>query len=167
MRKAFFIFRYISLIAIFCSLVGSLLLFIVGAWKTYDAINIVFFDYIPSGNAQLHSADLATIYLLKALDTFLIALVLFLFAYGVFTLFISNNNNIENKVGVLKWISVPSIGHLKNVLAEVIIIILFVLFLEIIFENIDHLKWEFLIIPVSVLLLALGLKFLNLDKKEH
>jgi uncharacterized membrane protein YqhA len=167
MKKSFFIFRYISLIAIFCSLIGSLLLFFVGAWKTYGAINIVFFDYVPSGNEQLHSADIATIYLLKALDTFLIALVLFLFAYGVYTLFISSANNIKTNGGVLRWISVPSIGHLKNVLAEVIIIILFVLFLEVIFENIDHLKWEFLIIPFSVLLLALGLKFLNLDKEKH
>ncbi len=163
MKKPFYIFRYISLIAIICSLIGSLLLFFVGAWKTYGAIKIVLFDYIPNGKEHLHPADIATIYLMKALDTFLIALVLFIFAYGVFTLFISNKNNIENN-GVLKWIRVPSIGHLKNVLAEVIIIILFVIFLEVVFENIDNLKWEFMIIPISVLLLALGLKFLRLDK---
>jgi len=65
--------------------------------------------------------------------------------------------------GVLKWIRSPNIGHLKNVLAEVIIIILFVIFLEVIVENVNNLKWEFLIIPISVLLLALGLKFLKLD----
>jgi len=163
MKKTFSIFRYFSFIAIICSLLGSLLLFFVGAWKTYSAIEIVLFDYIPTGKEHLHPADSATTYLLKALDTFLIALVLFIFARGVYSLFISNKNNIENN-DVLKWISTPNIGHLKNVLAEVIIIILFVIFLEVIFENIDNLKWEFIIIPISIFLLALGLKFLRLDK---
>ncbi|MCK0126968.1 YqhA family protein [Gelidibacter japonicus] len=164
MKKTFSIFRYISFIAIISSLLGSLLLFFVGAWKTYIAIKIVLFDYIPIGKEHLHPADSATTYLLKALDTFLIALVLFIFARGVYTLFISNKNIIDNN-DVLKWSRTPNIGHLKNVLAEVIIIILFVIFLEIIFENIDNLKWEFIIIPISILLLALGLKFLRLDKE--
>lgn len=166
MKKIFSIFRYFSFIAIIFSLLGSLLLFFVGAWKTFIAIKIVLFDYIPIGKEHLHPSDSASTYLLKALDTFLIALVLFIFARGIFTLFISNKNNIENN-DVLKWISTPNIGHLKYILAEVIIIILFVIFLEVIFENIDNLKWEFIIIPISILLLALGLKFLRLDKQKH
>lgn len=166
MNKPFYIFRYASLIAIIGSLVGSLLLFFIGAWKIYNAILIMFFDYIPEGNEGLHFTDNATIYMMKALDKFLIALALFIFAYGVFTLFISNKSSID-KNGVLKWIHIPNIGHLKNILAEVIIIILFVIFLELVIENIDDLKWEFLIIPISVLLLGFGLKILKLDKKEH
>lgn len=166
MKKIFYLFRYISFTAIICSLIGSLLLFFIGAWKTYTAIEIVLFDYIPIGKEHLHPADSATTYLLKALDSFLIALVLFIFARGVFTLFISSKNNIEND-DVLKWSRTPNIGHLKNVLAEVIIIILFVMFLEVVFENIGNLKWEFIIIPISILLLTLGLKFLKLDKGEH
>ncbi len=162
MKKPFYIFRYIGLIAIICSLIGSLLLFFIGAWKTYNAIRILFFDYIPNGSEHLHSTDNATIYIMKSLDTFLIALALFIFAYGIFTLFISKRNDNDN--GTLNWISIPNIGHLKNILSEVIIIILFVIFLEVIIENIHNLKWEFLIIPVSVLLLALALKFLKLDR---
>lgn len=165
MKRPFYIFRYISLIAIICSLIGSLLLFFIGAWKTYKAFEIIFFDYIPKGSEHLHSIDNATIYLMKSLDTFLIALALFIFAYGIFTLFISNKKDIKDN-GVLKWINIPNIGHLKNILAEVIIIILFVVFLEIIVENMHNLKWEFLIIPISVLLLGLGLKFLKLEDKD-
>jgi len=166
MKKPFYMFRYFSFIAIICSLLGSLLLFFIGAWKTYNAIKIIFFDYIPEGNEHLNSIDNATIYIMKSLDTFLIALAFFIFAYGIFTLFISNKNDIEDK-GVLKWISIPNIEHLKNILAKVIIIILFVIFLEVVIENINNLKWEFLIIPISVLLFALGLKFLKSDKEEH
>jgi len=162
MKKPFYIFRYISLIAVICSLLGSILLFFIGAWKTYKAIQIIFFDYIPNGSEHLHSTDNATIYIMKSLDTFLIALALFIFAYGIFKLFISKKNDDDN--GTLNWIRIPNIGHLKNILSEVIIIILFVIFLEVIIENIHNLKWEFLIIPVSILLLALALKFLKLDE---
>ncbi|WP_335977220.1 YqhA family protein [Gaetbulibacter jejuensis] len=165
MKKTFYLFRYISWIAIIGSLLGSLLLFVVGALKTINAFRVVLFDYIPKDKAHLHTADIATTYLIKSLDTFLIALVLFIFAHGVYTLFISNKK-FDDGNGVLKWIRTPNIGHLKNVLAEVIVIILFVKFLEVVFVNIDSLKWEILILPASIVLLALGLKFLSLNKEE-
>lgn len=165
MKKIFYLFRYVSWTAIVCSLLGSLLLFAVGALKTLNAFNVIIFDYIPADKAHLHPADIATTYLIKSLDTFLIALVLFIFAHGVYTLFI-NNKKYDDGNGVLKWIRTPNIGHLKNVLAEVIVIILFVKFLEVVFVNIDNLKWEIAILPVSILLLALGLKFLSLNKDE-
>ncbi|MDX6746542.1 YqhA family protein [Polaribacter sp. PL03] len=92
-------------------------------------------------------------------------MVLFIFAHGVYTLFISNKKYDDGK-NVLKWIRTPNIGHLKNVLAEVIVIILFVKFLEVVFVNIDNLKWEIIILPISIVLLALGLKFLKLNKEE-
>ena len=166
MKKLINVFRYFSLTAVVCSLIGSLLLFFIGAWKTYSAIKIMFFDYLPAGNENLHFTDNATIYMMKALDSFLIALALFIFAYGVYSLFISNKNIADDK-GVLKWIHVPNIGHLKNILAELIIIILFVIFLELVIENVHSLKWSFLIIPISVILLGLGLRILKLDKEEH
>ncbi|WP_259367397.1 hypothetical protein [Colwellia sp. MB3u-8] len=42
MKKKFNIFRLISWIAIFCSLLGSVLLFVVGAMKTYSAYTAFF-----------------------------------------------------------------------------------------------------------------------------
>ena len=165
MKKTFYLFRYISWTAIIGSLLGSLLLFIVGALKTINAFRVVIFNYIPENKAHLHPADIATTYLIKSLDTFLIALMLFIFAHGVYTLYISNKIYDDGN-GVLKWIRTPNIGHLKNVLAEVIVIILFVKFLEVVFVNIDNLKWEILILPASIVLLALGLKFLSLNKED-
>ena len=165
MKKTFYLFRYFSWIAIIGSLLGSLLLFVVGALKTLNAFRVVLFDYIPEDKLHLHKADIATTYLIKSLDTFLIALVLFIFAHGVYTLFISNKKYDDGK-GVLNWIKTPNIGQLKNVLAEVIVIILFVKFLEVVFVNIDNLSWELIILPISIFLLALGLKFLKLNKEE-
>jgi len=51
-------------------------------------------------------------------------------------------------------------------LGEVIVIILFVKFLEMILINLNNLSWEILILPISILLLALALKFLDLNDKK-
>jgi len=164
MAKFLSIFRYLSLIAIIGSLIGSVILFCVGAWETYQAIKIVLYDYMPQHFEHMTFADRATTFLLKALDTFLIALVLMIFSKGVYDLFISKSEPKHSSV--LNWIDIPNIGHLKNILAEVIVVILFVIFLEIVFENVDNLKWEFLILPISILILSLGLKFLSLKEKN-
>ena len=165
MKKPFYAFRFISWISIVFSLFGSLLLFLVGAMKTLNAFRVFFLDYIPAGKEHLHPADIGITYLIKSLDTFLIALVLFIFAHGVYTLFISDTSSTKNS-GVLNWIQTPNIGHLKNVLGEVIVIILFVKFLEVVFVNIDNLRWELLILPISIVLMALGLKILKLNKDD-
>ncbi|AUC84122.1 hypothetical protein CW731_01895 [Polaribacter sp. ALD11] len=166
MKKPFYSFRYISWIAIVFSLLGSFLLFVVGALKTLNAFRVFFLSYIPEGKEHLHIVDIGITYLIKSLDTFLIALVLFIFAHGIYTLFISNTSSVKNN-GVLNWIQTPNIGHLKNILAEVIVIILFVKFLEIVFVNIDNLQWNLLILPISIVLMAVGLKVLKLNKDEN
>ena len=166
MKQTFNLFRFISWIAIICSLFGSILLFISGAIKTYYVFIAMAFGKIENaGLAHLDSAEVATIYLIKSLDIFLIALVLFIFAHGVFTLFISDKKP-KNKAVVLKWINTPNIGHLKNILGEVIVIILFVKFLEVIMLNITNIQWEILILPMSILMLALSLKFLRLGREN-
>ncbi|PSV28447.1 MULTISPECIES: YqhA family protein [unclassified Photobacterium] len=168
MKKTFNAFRYVGWLAIICSTLGSLLLFIVGSMKTYTAFTVVFFNAVPHNSlVHLDTADIATYYLIKSLDIFLIAFVLFIFAHGVFTLFISNKKSPDaDKTNVLGWIKTPNIGHLKNVLAEVIVIILFVKFLEAVLVNFNNLDWKILILPVSILLLSLGLKFLNLAEES-
>ncbi len=162
MERLLFSFRYISWIAILCSITGSILMFFIGALKTYKAVAIFLFGKIPhEAYSSLKPADVATAYLIKSLDAFLIALVLLIFSYGVYSLFISKHSGIDES-GALKWIRIPSIAHLKNTLAEVIIVILFVKFLEVALLNLDNLTWKLLVLPCSILLLALSLKFLGL-----
>ena len=171
MYKLFHLFRYISFIAIGSSLLGSILMFIIGAVKTYYAFYYVFviqfFGDIPPGELKnlKTPADVATVYLVKSIDAFLIALVLFIFAYGVYWIFIAQGTE-ASKTDPLKSIRIVSIGHLKNILAEVIIIILFVLFLEVELIYAFDPRWEILIIPISILLLSISVKFLDLRHEK-
>ena len=125
---------------------------------------VFLFDQAPSPQLQhLDSADIAISYITKSLDTFLVALVLFIFAHGIFTLFIKNGSE-DNTKSVLSWVKTPNIGHLKNKLTEVIIVILFVKFLELVLIEIDQLSWEILILPLAILLLCIGIKLLGLGQ---
>ncbi len=174
MFKLFYYFRYVSWVAIFSSLLGSILMFITGATKTYYALyyafNIKILGYNPPEKflALKSPSDIATVYLVKSIDSFLIALVLFIFAYGVYWIFIAAASG-EDEKDPLKSIRIESIGHLKNILAEVIIVILFVLFLEVELIHAFTPRWEILIIPISIVLLSASVKFLDLrhdDKKD-
>ena len=82
-----------------------------------------------------------------------------IFCYGIYTLFVREVKQ-EERIA-LRWLEIKNITSLKTLLAEVIIIILFVKFLNVVILNIADLRWEILILPASVLLLALGLKFLD------
>ncbi|MBY7730846.1 YqhA family protein [Vibrio bathopelagicus] len=174
MKQTFNLFRHISWIAIVCSMLASLLLFVMGAAKTYSAFAVFILNQTPPESlAHLDTTDIAISYLIKSLDTFLIAFVLFIFSHGVFTLFISDkstapkNDEQSKKIKVLNWIKTPNIGHLKNILAEVIIIILFVKFLELVLVNFDSIGWDILVLPISILLLSLGLKVLGLGESKE
>jgi uncharacterized membrane protein YqhA len=165
MDKFFFSFRFMSVVAVVGSLLGSVLMFIIGSTKVYYAYAAYFLGYQPStGLGELQGSDIATAYLIKSLDAFLIALVLFIFAYGVYWIFVFQKTE-EAGSDPLKSVRINTISQLKKILAEVIIIILFVKFLEIALINLDSLRWELLIMPCSILLLSLSLKFLELKEK--
>lgn len=165
MDRFFSSFRFVSLVTVFGSLLGSILMFIIGITKVYTAYAAYFLNYSPPTDlGELKGSDIATAYLIKSFDAFLIALVLFIFAYGVYWIFVFQKTE-ETESDPLKSIRITNISQLKKILAEVIIIILFVKFLEIALINLNSLKWELLIMPGSILLLSVSLKFLELKEK--
>lgn len=159
--------RYLSLISIVCSFIGSFLMFIIGALKTGLAFAVIFFDINQSGFFYIPieiSRDSATMVLLvEAVDNFLFGIVLMIFGFGLYALFIHNGKDEEDKKWI-SWLQIDNISQLKTMLAQVIIMILFVTFLEQVIMSEEHtLHISLLIIPVSILLLALGLKYMQID----
>ena len=63
---------------------------------------------------------------------------------------------------MFSWININNVQQLKKILAELVVVILFVKFLEVALVNLDSLAWEMLVLPGSILLLALSIKFLEL-----
>ena len=161
MKNFMLAFRHVSLVAVFSTLAGSVLMFGLGCYKAVMA----FLTPITALDASIDKSDLITTSLIKSLDAFLIAFVLFIFAYGTYGLFISETDDSDTESdNSLGWINITSIGHLKNKLAEVIIVILFVKFLEVALLNMENMRWELLVLPLATLMLAASLKLMELKK---
>ena len=160
--------RYLSLIAVVFSLLGSALMFLGGAEKSIKAIRIFFLNETlttdPPPPAHLDSTDQALIAVLQSMDAFLIALVLLIFSFGVYKLFIAEIKTPKNLPGA-PWSQITTIEGLKKVLVEVILVILAVLFLwEVVYLEAEA-SWNVLVLPVSIVLIAAALKLV--DWRSH
>ncbi len=155
--------RYISLIAVIASGLGSILMFLIGAIKTGRAY-LAFFSGGIAHQPDL-SAKAAITYMIQAIDVFLIGLVLMIFAGGIYQLFIRRLEPDSTEIN--NWVKVTSISQLKRILVELVIVILFVKTLEgaLVIETGGY-KWENLVLPLGILMLALALKFMGLKKQD-
>ncbi|ANW05502.1 hypothetical protein LMTR13_12330 [Bradyrhizobium icense] len=158
--------RFFTLIAVFGSLIGAFLMFLLGFYNIYAAVTV---GLQP---ADGHFGTAAIISVIEALDRFLIAIVLLYFSYGVYSLFI-HPEEPEERLAIPAWLRVQQIGQLKQVVTEVIVVVLFVLFLRVALETFVQNKaatsWLHLgtiaLLPVSILLLSLSLRMVELHPK--
>ena len=164
MIKTFQFSKYSVFVAIFSALAGHLLMLYIGLIKVIDAVKIYLLkEDISDLPKHIMHSDVATATLIQSLDAFLIAIVLMYFAFSLYHLFISEE---PEKSAILfpANIAPKNIGELKETLAEVIIVVLFILFLQEIWIRLDTLEWNILIIPVSIALLSLSLKLVDFKK---
>lgn len=160
--------RFLSVAAVVGSLVSSLLMFVLGLYNIYEA----FVDGLAIQEEPGQYGTAAVISVIEGLDRFLIAIVLLYFAYGVYSLFIHPGES-EESLALPEWLRVKQIGQLKQVVAEVIIVILFVLFLRAALQAFNSsetaLSWRelasLMLLPVSILFLALSLRLVELHPK--
>ncbi len=161
--------RLTTFLIVFASSVGAFLMIAIGLQETLMAATTLVVPAPP----ELPRGDAAAVHLVNALDRFLMSLVLLFFAFGVYLLFIRPGRRPE-ELGIPDWLRVEGIGQLKQTLAEVIIVILFVLFLRVALESYiargPELSWpavlKLLILPVSIFLLSAALKLAELHPKR-
>jgi uncharacterized membrane protein YqhA len=155
--------RYVSLIAVIASGMASVLMFVIGAFKVHGAYKSYFRDMIIDTTAASEAANVAITFLIQAVDAFLIGLVFLIFSGGIYYLYVRHIEVRQPEVS--NWIKINNIGELKNILAELVIIILFVKFLEDVLKTgIAEYEWQMLVLPAGILMLAISLKLLELKK---
>ena len=161
--------RLLTLVAVVSSFAGALLMTYLGLINTLDAFHI----QLGGVKTELPNEEATIVVLIGALDRFLIAIVLLFFGYGIYTLFVRPDST-PSDLGLPRWLHVERIGQLKQTLAEVIIVVLFVLFLRVALETFvasdPDLSWldagKFLLLPLAILLLAWALKLAELHPKH-
>ena len=169
-QTVFRVTRLLTLSAVAASFLGALLMFYLGILNTAEAFSLQIGGEI-SEDSSLPRAELTVIMLMDALDRFLIGMVLLFFSYGVYGLFIRPELTAE-EMGLPDWMHVDHIGQLKQTIAEVIIVVLFVLFLRVALDEFHATGGtrsmvgvaRFLMLPVAILLLSAALKFVELHK---
>ena len=158
MIRLFFRVRYMAVIAVVSALAGSLLLFLIGGYHTYEA-------FVAALGGHDGGASSAVVGIIESLDNFLLVFVLLYFAYSTYFLFVAKDvsEDERDRVDMPSWLKVEDLGHMKRVLLEVILVLLAVFFLKLVISEEEALEWTVLIIPVTIVAIAVSLKLVHFD----
>jgi uncharacterized membrane protein YqhA len=154
--------RFIVILAVIASMISSVILFVVATLDVLELISKVFkYVTLPGGARtvsvyeEFHGEVVG--HIIGAVDDFLLATVLFIFALGLYELFISKIQEAENEAAASSRILlIHSLDDLKDRLAKVILMILIVTF----FKNVIHTSFTE---PLNILFLGVGILFVALS----
>jgi uncharacterized membrane protein YqhA len=137
------------------AMIGALLMFLQGGFYLYEAWHTLI---TPGGEAAERQV---TVPVLEAVDAFLFGIVLVIFAYGIAIGFVFT---LPEGYGARlpEWMKVGGVGQLKATLAEVVIVVLIVIFARVVVEANGHFQWSMLVLPASIFLIALALRMIEL-----
>lgn len=160
MLEKIFRVRYLALIINVFVIINTLGLIVLGVLRTIHAVTHLF-EADKLGQSDYRPA----VEFGEAIDVFLIALVFLVFAIGINILFIRpHDEKFLNTVP--QWMRVKNFSELKFLLMEAIIATAFIMFISDFVSQIGALDWMFLVVPISILLLAISLKVL-MWKENH
>lgn len=144
----FFMSRYVIIVPVIISLLGAMLMFGIGAYFTYEGL-------IELEHFHVEGVALP---LIKAIDAFLLGLILIIFSFGVYDFFVSELEPADEAGVRPDWLKFESVGELKTKVFEVVIVVLAIMFYEQMKANKDGFETfnEFLIIPIGTAFLAIA-----------
>lgn len=151
--------RFFVLLAVIFSMFGGIALFIVASVDIYEVVSNVIHTYMN----HLHSENFHELIvggLIGAVDLYLMAVVMFIFGFGLYELFISEID-IAKAQGASKILEIHSLDELKDKLGKVIVMVLVVSFFQRVLHTEYHGAVEMLYFAGSILGLAVALYFLH------
>lgn len=156
--------RFFVLLAVIFSMLGGISLFIVASVDVWHVATMVFDNYFGHAGhlANFHEKIVAE--LIGAIDLYLIAIVLFIFGFGLYELFISQID-VAKKSAASKILEIHSLDELKDKLAKVIIMVLIVGF----FKRAMHTEYNgaFDMLALAGAILGLALAFYFMHKGDN
>jgi uncharacterized membrane protein YqhA len=159
--------RVIVILAVVFGLLGAIVLFFVASIDIWS-VSVYAFDTIVTGGhpEKFHEDVVAGI--IGAVDLYLIAVVMFIFSFGLYELFISEidvaKTDPESKSSIL---NITSLDQLKDKISKVIVMVLVVGF----FQKVGHTDYngalDMLYLALSITAVSVGLYFLGKVGKSH
>jgi uncharacterized membrane protein YqhA len=152
--------RFIVILAVVFGLIGAIILFVVASMDIWGVAVLTFqvITHTIPHPETFHEDIVAGI--IGAVDLYLIAVVMFIFSFGLYELFISDIDPAAGKKGS-KLLAIHDLDQLKDKIAKVIVMVLVVSF----FQRVLHTEFttplEMLYFALSITALAVGLSFLS------
>ena len=143
--------RYIAVVLVIAIVIGAVVLIGSGCYYTWSAVAKL--TGIGGGEATLAWTIDAKLAILKAVDSFLFAIVLLYLGFGTYYLAFDTQDKEETS-----WLEVKSVAEMKKTLLEVIVVLVAILFLQALVEKAGDLNWLLLVYPAAIIALAIALK---------
>lgn len=163
MLANFFRIHYMAVLAVIGSLLGSLLLLLIGAYEIFEAFLLFFGLGHPAVPGEELTEAVATV--LSALDSFLLGFVLLYFAYNLFFL-VTYPEQREKRFGPVKMppsMKVESLEQMKKGILIIIVVSLSVFLLRENMLSVEQYEWTDLYVPLSVVAVAVAIRLINFD----
>lgn len=152
--------RFLVLLAVVFGLLGAIVLFVVASMDIGSVAMYTFNTIVTGAHPKNFHEDIVS-GIIGAVDLYLIAVVMLIFAFGIYELFISPIDHSQAAKDDNKILSISSLDQLKDKIAKVIIMVLVVNF----FQRVLHTHYtgalEMLYFALAIAALAVGLFFLG------
>lgn len=146
--------RFLSIIAVVGSIISSIILFIQGIVIIYEGL----FNYFKNEHNESGSQRTYDLFeqIVSSVDVFLFALVLIIFGVGVYELFVTQVDPVEqNNDSRPSWLRISSVDDLKSSLGKVILMVLIVSFFK---HVLEFTHWNE---AISMLYMSIGIVLIS------
>ena len=152
--------RFIVILAVIFGFLGAVILFVVASIDVIEVAKLVAVTFLEGSHPDHFHEDIVS-GIIGAVDLYLIAVVLLIFAFGIYELFISKIDAACSDEDCNSILNINSLDQLKDKLAKVIIMVLVVNY----FQRVLHTNYttplELLYFALAIVALAVGLYFTN------
>jgi uncharacterized membrane protein YqhA len=152
--------RFIVILAVVFGLLGAIVLFIVASIDIWQ-VAVDTFKTITTGAHPEHFHEDIVAGIIGAVDLYLIAVVMFIFSFGIYELFISDIDEATKDKNGSQILAIHSLDQLKDKIAKVIVMVLVVNFFQRVLHTNFATPLEMLYFALSISALAVGLYFLG------
>lgn len=149
--------RWSVIVAVVFSTLTALVMFYVAAVDTYYVLDmIVDYGSIQDVSERKELRAAAVGHVVEVIDGFLLAVVLLIFAYGIYELYISRMDHVDDHESAEHLLHIENLDDLKARLGKVILMILIVKFFEISLTMEYNTVKELTIFAVAIGLISLS-----------
>ncbi len=152
--------RLFVLLPVVFGLIGSIILFVIASVDIFEVLIYTLNVYLNGLHPENFHEEVVS-KIIGAVDLYLIAVVMLIFAFGLYELFISKIDAAENSKSGNNILAIHSLDQLKDKIAKVIVMVLIVSF----FQKVLHTSYDgalqMLYFALSIGILSVGLYFLG------